>query len=170
MGGRARLAAVALAVAALALAAVFGLKANGSAARIAPALPGESLHGPAVTLAGMSAASGGRPFAVVFWASWCGPCNREAPALERFASSPAGRGRIVAVDWSDERSGAVSFIRRYGWSFPVLRDGEGTVGNDYRLPGLPATFVVQGGRIRRTLAGPQTPGSLGAALRAVESS
>ena len=83
----------------------------------------------------------------------------------------AGRGRIVAVNWSDARSGAMAFIRRYGWSFPVLRDSEGTVGNDYRLPGLPTSFVVDGrGRIRRTLAGPQTQASLSAALRAAESS
>lgn len=174
MGRRLRVAlAVALGLAAVAALAIFGLAGDRSAAsaRPAPALPRERLVGPPATLASMSAGDGRKPFVVVFWASWCGPCAREAPALARFARSPAGRGRIVAVDWSDARSGATAFIRRYGWSFPVLRDAEGTVGNDYRLTNLPTSFVVDGrGRIRRTMVGPQTQASLSAALRAVESS
>jgi hypothetical protein len=67
----------------------------------------------------------------------------------------------VGVNWSDARSGARSFIRRYGWTFSNVRDGEGTVGNDYRLPGLPTTFVVDSsGRIRAELRGPQDLASL----------
>jgi thiol-disulfide isomerase/thioredoxin len=170
MSRGARLAAGVLAVAVLAVVAVLGLKSSGASGRAAPALPGESLVGPRVTLASMSSGDGGRPFAVVFWASWCGPCIHEAPAVAGFAASPAGKSRIVAVDWSDARSGAVAFVRRYRWRFPVLRDGEGTVGNDYRLGDLPTTFVVSGGRIRRTMVGPQTQASLTAALRSVEAS
>lgn len=173
MGRRLRVAlAVALAAGAVAALAVFGLAGDRSAAdgRPAPALPSERLAGPPATLASISAGDGGKPFVVVFWASWCGPCAREAPALARFARSPTGRGRIVTVDWTDERSGAMAFIRRYRWSFPVLRDAAGTIGDDYRLTNLPTSFVVDGrGRIRRTLVGPQTQASLSAALQAVES-
>jgi hypothetical protein len=72
----------------------------------------------------------------------------------------------VGVDWSDARSGARSFIRRYRWTFSNVRDAEGTVGNDYRLAGLPTTFVVDSsGRIRGVLRGPQDTASL---TRAVE--
>jgi thiol-disulfide isomerase/thioredoxin len=111
---------------------------------------------------------GGRGALVVFWASWCGPCAREAPAVERFSQSPAGRGRIVGVDWSDGLSGARAFVKRYGWTFPNLRDGEGLVGNDYRLPGPPSTFVIDAaGRIRAVLRGPQSEASLTRALASV---
>jgi cytochrome c biogenesis protein CcmG, thiol:disulfide interchange protein DsbE len=159
-----------LVVVALAALAVFGLAGDRSVSgRKAPALPAESLSGSRVTLASMSASDGGKPFVVVFWASWCGPCNEEAPALESFARSVGGRGRIVGVDWSDARSGAVAFVHDHGWSFPVVRDAEGTVGNDYRIGGLPSTFVVDGGRIERTLVGPQTRGKLEGALRSAES-
>ena len=150
---------------------VFGLASNRTAAsgRPAPALPTERLAGPAVTVSSLLSNAGGRPSLVVFWASWCGPCVHEAPALERFSQSAAGRGRMVGVDWSDARSGASAFIRRYGWTFPNVRDSEGTVGNAYRLTGLPTTFVLDArGRISTTLRGPQTEASLQRALSALE--
>ncbi len=122
-----------------------------------------------MTLSSLLAGDGGRPALVVFWASWCGPCSQEAPALERFAQSPAGRARIVGVDWSDGLTGARAFVKRYRWSFPNVRDGDGTVGNAYRIAGLPTTVVVNGrGRIASVLRGPQDEASLTRALAAAE--
>jgi cytochrome c biogenesis protein CcmG/thiol:disulfide interchange protein DsbE len=158
-----------LSVALLALALAIGLSGKSSpAGRLAPALPKELLAGSPTTLATLRATAGGRPSLVVFWASWCEPCQHEAPAVERFALSPAGRGRVVGVDWSDETASAHSFIGKYHWSFSNLRDGEGAVGYSYGLTGLPTTFVVGAdGRIERTLRGPQTEQTLGRALEDV---
>jgi cytochrome c biogenesis protein CcmG/thiol:disulfide interchange protein DsbE len=156
-----------LAAVALAAVAVFGLRSGGSpsAGRRAPSLPRERLAGVPVSLASLTARAGGRPVVITFWASWCGPCVREASALERFSRSAAGSGRIVGVDWSDSLSGARAFIRRHSWTFSNLRDSEGTVGNDYHLTGLPTSFVLDGsGRIRAELRGPQDEGSLSRAL------
>ncbi len=158
--------------AALAAVAVFGLASHPLSGRPAPALPREALVGQPITLSGLLAGARGRPALVVFWASWCGPCAQEAPALERFAQSAAGHGRIVGVDWSDPlESSARAFVRRYGWTFPTLRDAEGLVGYAYRLINLPTTFVIDThGRIRQVLQGPQSAGSLRTALAAVERS
>ncbi|HEX5853352.1 MAG TPA: TlpA disulfide reductase family protein [Solirubrobacteraceae bacterium] len=171
--GRARvrlLGWVLLAGVAIGALAVFGLTAEHSSSkgRVAPELPHERLVGSAqTTLAGMLAADGHRPVVVVFWASWCAPCVREAPALERFSQSTAGRGRIVGVNWSDALSGARAFLKRHAWTFPNVRDAEGTVGSEYRMTGLPTTFVLDGsGHIRAVLRGPQSERSLAAALRA----
>ena len=153
--------------------AIFGLArdhahANG---RFAPGLPSETLLGPRTTVASLLAGAHRRPALVVFWASWCGPCAREAPALERFAQSHAGHGRIVAVDWNDELSEARAFVRHYRWTFPTLRDAEGSVGSAYGLTGLPTTFVINArGQIAGTLRGPQTESSLAQALAGAEHS
>ncbi len=173
MGRRLRLLAGALVLAAaIAAAVVFGLASDPVTGRPAPALPRETLAGGHTTLASLLAGAGGRPALVVFWASWCKPCTEEAPEFERFYRSAVGRGRLVGVDWSDPLTGAArSFMHRYGWTFPNLRDADGTVGNDYRLSGLPNTFIIDAhGRIREVLRGPQTFYSLTAALAHVEDS
>jgi thiol-disulfide isomerase/thioredoxin len=160
-----------VALAVIVVLAVVGLASSKSSGRKAPALPREHLSGADVTLPKLLSSANGRPSLVVFWASWCGPCTQEAPAIERFSRSAEGSGRIVGVDWSDRRGSALSFIRRFGWSFPTLRDGEGTVGNDYEMTGLPEIFVLdRSGRIRTELHGPQTQASLTSALRHVEAS
>ena len=166
--GKRLLAWVALAVL-VALALVIGLSGKGaSGGRPAPALPRELLAGPPATLATLRATADGHPSLVVFWASWCEPCQHEAPAVERFARSPAGRGRVVGVDWSDEAQSARRFVRKYRWSFSNLRDGEGAVGYAYGLRDLPTTYVIgANGRIEQTLIGPQTEQTLGHALTAV---
>jgi thiol-disulfide isomerase/thioredoxin len=141
----------------------FGLAAtsSGPVGRAAPPLPREHLSGPATPAAG-------RPELVVFWASWCGPCAQEAPALERFAQSNAGRGRVVGVNSSDTLGGAHSFIRRYAWTFSNLRDADGNAGSEYRIATLPTSFVLDSsGRIRAELRGPQDERSLARALARV---
>jgi cytochrome c biogenesis protein CcmG, thiol:disulfide interchange protein DsbE len=171
MGRRLRLLGlVAAAVAAVALFAVFGLASDEPPhGRAAPALPGQRLVGHGVSVKSLVGSAGGRPSLVLFWASWCDPCQQEAASIERFSQSAIGRGRIVGVDWNDGLSGARAFIAHNAWTFPNLRDAEGTVGSEYRLGGLPTTFVLDGhGRIRRTLRGPQTVSSLGRALNSVE--
>jgi len=165
-GGRGRLLGWATLAVVLAVGLAIGLSGKGGPTeRIAPALPRERLAGPPTTLATLRSTAHGRPALVVFWASWCEPCRHEAAAVERFARSTAGRGRVVGVDWSDEAQSARRFVRRYRWSFPNLRDGEGTDGYAYGLTVLPTTFVVGAdGRIEATLRGPQTEQTLGRAL------
>jgi cytochrome c biogenesis protein CcmG/thiol:disulfide interchange protein DsbE len=143
---------------------VFGLSSNKQAAagRPAPALPTDRLSGEAVSLASLR----GRPALVVFWASWCTPCEQEAPALERFARALHGRATLVGVDWSDPSlSGAKAFVSRFGWTFPVLRDPDETSGQKFGVSGLPTTYAIdRSGRIRDTLRGPQTQTTLAQAL------
>jgi peroxiredoxin len=75
------------------------------------------------------------------------------------------------VNWSDALGGARAFVRRYGWTFPNVRDAEGTVGDAFGLTGLPSSFVVDGaGRIRSVLRGPQDEASLARALASVRRS
>lgn len=169
MQGRRYLLVAALVIGALALVEVFtnGDGPDGRQGRRPPPLPSEVLTQPRVTLASLE----GRPAVVNFWASWCGPCIKEAPELRRFARGLHGRATLVGVDWNDQLSGAREFIRKSRWTFPNLRDADGTIGNRWGLSGLPNTFVLdEGGRVVRVLRGPQTHSTLEHALSAASGS
>ena len=172
MSGRriSRRALLAWSVAALALVAlvVFGLAGSKTAiGRPAPALPSDRLSGQPVSLASLR----GRPALVVFWASWCTPCEQEAPALERFARGLHGRATLVGVNWSDPSlAGAKGFVKRFGWTFSNLRDPDETSGQKFGVSGLPTTYAIDAsGRIRDTLRGPQTQRTLAQALTVARS-
>jgi thiol-disulfide isomerase/thioredoxin len=157
---------IALVVAAAAAALlVVGLGGAGSTSgRKAPALPTQVLRPPQVTLASL------RGYRVVlnFWASWCGPCKKEAPELAKLNRVLPKDVRLVGVDWNDAAGGARSFLERSGWTYPNLRDGNGDVGNNYRLHGMPTTFLLDAdGRIREQLTGPQTAAGILAKLRSL---
>src|SRR5216684_2781652 len=111
------------------LAVLVGGNASPAKARAAPALPSRVLVGPRVDIASLR----GRPAIIHFWASWCGPCVKEAPQLERLAGELHGRATLVGVDWSDNPGSAAGFVRRFHWTFPVLVDSSGEVGNAYGL-------------------------------------
>jgi cytochrome c biogenesis protein CcmG/thiol:disulfide interchange protein DsbE len=129
--------------------------------RRAPALPTSVLVSPKVTRASLR----GEPVAINFWASWCDPCREEAPALERLARLLDGRARLVGVNWTDSLSGARSWVDKYRWTFPNLRDANGAAGSDFGLRGLPTTFIIDShGRIADVLLGPQSESSLREAL------
>lgn len=163
MQGRRYLVVAALVIGALALVelATSGGGDGDRAGRRAPALPTEVLTRPRVTLESLR----GKPAVINFWASWCGPCDKEAPELREFARDLRGRGALVGVDWNDALSGAREFIRKNRWTFPNLRDADGVVGNRWGLSGLPNTFVLdRDGRIVTVLRGPQTRAQLERAL------
>jgi cytochrome c biogenesis protein CcmG, thiol:disulfide interchange protein DsbE len=134
---------------------------SGQASRPAPALPTQVLSGHRVDLASLR----GRPAVVNFWASWCGPCKQEAPQLRSFDKDIGNRATLVGVDWNDAADNARAFIAKSHWSYPVLRDPSGGVGNAYGLNGLPTTFVLDSsGDIVQKLQGPQTASSLNQAV------
>jgi len=161
-------------VPAVAVVAVVGLIAfevlsvgSDDKAKPAPALPTAVLQAPRATLAGLR----GKPALINFWASWCDPCRKEAPELERFERSLHGAARLVGVDYTDQAGAARGFIHRYGWTFPVLSDPNGTYGARYEFSGLPTTVVLDPrGRIVQTLRGPQTLADLRAALESARTS
>src|SRR5689334_1310709 len=81
---------------------------------------------------------------VNFWASWCEPCRSEAPALEAFQQQHARDGfTVLGIDLDDNTDDASAFVRRYGLTYPQLRDGDGSDRRDaYGMTGFPESFLV----------------------------
>ena len=138
---------------------------GGGSTRQAPQLPSQVLNGPRVDLASLR----GKPALVNFWASWCKPCQEEAPELKRFDATLGNKANLIGVDWNDTPDNAKKFIADSGWQYPILRDSSQQVGYAYGLNGLPTTFVLNAqGQIVETLQGPQTAAKLRQALASAD--
>ncbi|HET6997714.1 MAG TPA: TlpA disulfide reductase family protein [Solirubrobacterales bacterium] len=146
-----------LAVLALVGLLTFGLLSKGSSGvalgEPAPAGPLPQLEGGG---SGSLADYRGRWVLVNFWASWCIPCREEAPALERFQRRHGDADfTVLGIDSRDLTSDGRAFVRRYGLSYPQLRDGDGDAAHEFGTTGVPETFLVDpAGKVRLRAVGP----------------
>ena len=86
----------------------------------------------------------GKTVVLNFFASWCEPCKREAPVLERIWRQDRSKGVVVlGVDANDSRGDAVKFVGAHGVTYPVVFDHDGLVtANRYDISKLPVTYVL----------------------------
>ncbi|MDF2720664.1 MAG: TlpA family protein disulfide reductase [Paenibacillus sp.] len=85
-----------------------------------------------------------KPLLVNFWASWCGPCELEAPDLKAMYDKYADQIDFYAVNMteSDRMDNIASFVKHYEYKFPVLLDSDGKVGELYRISGIPMSYLI----------------------------
>jgi cytochrome c biogenesis protein CcmG, thiol:disulfide interchange protein DsbE len=107
----------------------------------APEYSGRTLDGETISLADLQ----GQVVVLNVWATWCGPCVREMPALERLHRAYEGRG-VRVVGASIDRGGAASAIRRFldthDITFTILHDPDQIVTRQFRTLGVPETFLI----------------------------
>lgn len=113
----------------------------------------------------------GVPVLVNFWASWCDPCQREAPRL-RDGWRDVGRSGVlfVGVNTQDKHDDAINFAGYYRLTYPSLVDRGGAALDAFRITGLPQTyFLDRTGRIVAHVVGELSREELRAGIAAAQS-
>jgi cytochrome c biogenesis protein CcmG, thiol:disulfide interchange protein DsbE len=99
----------------------------------------------------------GEPMLLNLWATWCGPCRREMPALQRLATAEAGKLRVVAIDQREDPVVVRAYARRFGVTFPIGIDDGQQLATELHLIGLPSSVLVdRNGVIRAAVDGEMT--------------
>ncbi|MDA8345505.1 MAG: TlpA disulfide reductase family protein [Thermaerobacter sp.] len=86
----------------------------------------------------------GQPVWVNFFASWCPPCNAEAPGIAKVAAQNPGL-KVIGVDLtaSEKSTGDVqAFVKKYHIGFPVVLDTQNSVANRYQVQFIPTSFFI----------------------------
>ena len=99
----------------------------------------------------------GKVVMVNFWATYCTPCIKEMPSMQRLANKFKGKPfQILAIDMAEERADVDAFMKRFkiDVKFPILLDVEGEVVEAWMVSAVPTTFIIDPqGTIRYALYG-----------------
>ncbi len=119
--------------------------------------PAPSCPTPAISGGGSvdPAARRGKVVYLDFWASWCGPCAKSFPFLDRLHRELKEQGfEVIAINLDEERRDALSFLSKHPVDFTVTVDPKGKCPRRYRVKGMPSSFLIdRRGDIRKVHLG-----------------
>ena len=85
------------------------------------------------------------PAVITFWATWCKPCRKELPELQKLVERYGKQGfQVIAVNGDGPVDAAKirPFIRARKFDFSVLLDPDGEIKRRFQVEVFPTTFLV----------------------------
>lgn len=93
---------------------------------------------------------------VNFWASWCYPCEMEAPDLQALSKEYAGKLQIIGINATsvDKERQAREFVEQQKLTFPIVMDRKGTAQELYKVNSFPISLLIDSkGIVRERIEG-----------------
>lgn len=89
------------------------------------------------------AANKGKVIYVDFWASWCVPCRKSFPWMNKMQATYADKNfTVLSVNLDADSNMAKKFLDELPAEFPVHYDPKGQVAKEFKLKGMPSSFVI----------------------------
>lgn len=116
----------------------------------APAFNEPTVAGPSLSMAELH----GKPVYLNFFATWCPPCNEEAPDVSAVAQQFKNNGlQVVGVDVLENQKKAQIFVDQHHLSYPAVVDS-GTLRDAYNINGMPVhVFIDRSGVVKKIVIG-----------------
>ena len=110
----------------------------------------------------------GKPVYLNFFATWCPPCNAEAPDVNALQKKYASRDlRVIGIDELESAKQAQNFVKKYSLVYPAVVD-DGTLEGAYLVNGLPVhVFIARDGTVKKIVAGEMSKAQIEASIRAL---
>lgn len=113
----------------------------------------------------------GKAIVLIFWASWCEPCQNEAPLLENAWKQRQAQGKPVVflgINFEEATDAATGFLQHYDITYPTVLDTNGSAATKYRIVSLPDTFFInQQGIVTRKVTQQLTAQLLASGLQSI---
>jgi thiol-disulfide isomerase/thioredoxin len=142
---------------------VVPLPTKAKAGTLAPDFTLPSLAGDEVTLSDLR----GKPVVLAFFASWCNPCEKDMPVLQRLQDENPDDLHVIGVNYKDFKGDTADFVKRLGVTFPALIEhpNKNPVGNAYDVKAMPDTlFIDANGIVQERLYGQVSTSDIEAAV------
>jgi peroxiredoxin len=135
---------------------------------LAPDFELQTLTGETIKLADLR----GQAVVINLWTTWCPPCREEMPTLEKMYKEYQDQGLVILgvnMTYQDDPQAILTFVQKYGLTFPILLDETEQVGNVYQLKSLPSSyFTKRDGTINDiVIGGPMTEALLRTRIEAI---
>jgi cytochrome c biogenesis protein CcmG, thiol:disulfide interchange protein DsbE len=110
----------------------------------------------------------GKPVFMDFFATWCPPCNAEAPMVNAAYKQYAQQGlQVIGVDVQENAQKAKQFVDQHQLTYPAVVDS-GTLSDQYRINGMPVgVFIDKTGVVRKIEVGQLSPEQLNADIKSI---
>lgn len=107
----------------------------------APNFKLETLSGKTINLSDLQ----GKKVFLNFWATWCPPCKKEMPEMQKFYEEHLDEVAILAVNVTGQENSLKAvkeFIKKSKYTYPILLDTELDVSNNYSAITIPTTYFI----------------------------
>lgn len=78
-----------------------------------------------------------------FWASWCGPCRKSFPWMNKVQTQYQSQGfSIISINLDADKALAEQFLKEIPANFAVIYDPKGKIAKHFKIQGMPSSMLI----------------------------